>query len=135
MCNITLSTNKIVIMHKMIFCFLCIFFSPHSLHGHSRQTKIHDNSIINPENTNNHGSAFSGISVVCEISGANKPTTDKTIGKTQQNKCGNNDATIPILTALFFIVFPFCCYFADTTVVSRVITKICGVPSRIRICI
>lgn len=108
MCSSTLSTNRIVITLRIIFCFLCIFFSPHSLHGHSRTTNIQDRHNINPENTNNHGSARSEINVVCDISGANKPIKDKTIGKTQQNKCGSNDAITPILTALFFILFPFC---------------------------
>jgi hypothetical protein len=77
------------------------------LHGQSRTTNSHDKTSINPENTNNHGSARSGINVVCDISGANNPIKDKTIGKTQQNKCGNNDAITPILTALFFICVPF----------------------------
>lgn len=91
----------------MIFCRLWEFFSLHSLQGQSRITNTHDKHNIKPENTNNHGSACSGISVVCDISGANNPIKDKTIGKTQQNKCGNNDAITPILTALFFICVSF----------------------------
>ena len=40
---------------------------------------------------------------MCAISGANKPINESTTGNTQQNKCGKMDATIPILTARFFI--------------------------------
>jgi hypothetical protein len=79
------------------------------LQGQSRIINIHDKHNIKPENTNNQGSACSEINVVCDISGANNPIKDKTIGKTQQNRCGNNDAITPILTALFFILFPFVC--------------------------
>ena len=96
---------------KIIFCFLCVLFSPHSLHGHSRITNSHDKHNIDAENTNSHVSVLSEISVVCDNSGINKPIKDKTMGKTQQNKCGNNDAIIPILIALFFICFSFVCFF------------------------
>lgn len=47
----------------------------------------------------------SGIKYACDISGANNPIKDNTIGNTQQNKCGNMDAMTPILIALFFIWF------------------------------
>ena len=103
MCKTTLTTNKVVITDKTIFCFLCDFSAPHSAHGQSCNTKTQDNPNIKAEKTNNHGSIHSGIKDVCANSGANKPISDKTIGKTQQNKCGKIDATIPILTALFFI--------------------------------
>jgi len=51
---------------------------------------------MHAENTNNHGSNHSGIKCECANSGANKPITDNTIGKTQQNKCGKIDAIIPM---------------------------------------
>lgn len=102
-----LITNSVVITANIIFCVLCDFSSSHSAHGQSCKTKHHDKPNINAENTNNHGSSHSGIKDVCANSGANNPIKDKTIGKTQQNKCGNIDATIPILTALFFISYSF----------------------------
>jgi len=95
-----------VIIPKNIFCFLCDFSASHSAHGQSPNTKIHDKPNINAENTNNHGSIHSGMKDVCAISGATRPITDKTIGKTQQNKCGKTDAIKPNFTALFFIYYP-----------------------------
>lgn len=86
---------------------MCDFSSLHSAHGQSCIVNTHDNPNIKAENTNNHGSIHSGIKEVCAISGANNPTKDKTIGKTQQNKCGNIDAIIPNFTALFFIFYSF----------------------------
>lgn len=106
MCKITLTTNKVVTSVNIIFCFLWDLSSPHSAHGQSWNTRTQDKPNIKAENTNNHGSIHSGIKDVCEISGAKSPIKDKTMGNTQQNKCGKMDATIPILTALFFIFFP-----------------------------
>ena len=93
-----------VIIVKNIFCFLCTFTSLHSLHGQSRKIKIHDTPNIIVEKTKIHGSTHSGTNSVCAISGANNPMTDKTMGNTQQNKCGKTDAIIPNFTALFFII-------------------------------
>lgn len=62
------------------------------------------------ENTNNHGSNHSGIKCACANSGAKSPTTDNTIGKTQQKKCGKIDAIIPILTAFLDILTPLFWY-------------------------
>ena len=107
MCKITLNMKNAVITPKNIFCFLCDFSASHSAHGQSPNTKIHDNPNINAENTNNHGSIHSGMKDVWAISGATRPITDKTIGKTQQNKCGKTDAIKPNFTALFFIYYPF----------------------------
>ena len=58
---------------------------------------------ITAEKTKSHGSAHSGIIFECAKSGATRPITDNTIGKTQQNKCGKIDAIIPIPTAFFDI--------------------------------
>ena len=79
----------------------------HSAQGQSRNTKTQDTPNIKAENTNNQGSIHSGINDECAISGANNPITDKTIGNTQQNKCGKTDAISPSLTALFFMNFSF----------------------------
>ena len=72
----------------------------------------HDNPNIPAEKTNNQGSSHSGIIFACANSGATNPTTDNTIGKTQQNKCGKIDAIIPIRTAFFdiFNLFVFSWY-------------------------
>lgn len=86
---------------------MCDFSGSHSAQGQSCNTKIQDKPNIKDEKTNNQGSIHSGIKEECATSGANKPIKDKTIGKTQQNKCGKIDATIPILTALFFISLSF----------------------------
>ena len=95
--------NKAVITDKKIFCFLWLFCASHSAHGQSRNTNTQEIPSINEENTNSHGSIHSGINGVWAISGATRPITDKTIGNTQQNRCGKIDAIIPNLTALFFI--------------------------------
>ena len=130
-----LITNNTVTTLKIIFCFLCVFLASHSLHGQSRHINPQDKHNITTENTNIYGSISSGINDVCAISGANKPIKDKTIGNTQQNKCGNIDAIIPILIALFFILF-FLLLLAPIFIVHYARTnKISGVPSRIRICI
>ena len=74
----------------------------------SRITKTQDKPSIKAEITNNHGSNQSGIKYdECATSGANKLKIANTIGNTQQNRCGNNVAIIPNLTALFFILFFF----------------------------
>ncbi len=86
---------------------MCDFSSSHFAHGQSCNTNTHDKHNIKAEKINNHGSIQSGINEVCEISGANKPIKDNTMGKTQQNKCGSTDANKPNLTALFFITYPF----------------------------
>ena len=91
----------------MIFCFLWDFSSSHSAHGQSPKTKIHESPNIKLENTKSHGSTHSGINGEWAISGATRPITDKTIGNTQQNKCGKIDAINPNLIALFFIILPF----------------------------
>ena len=106
-CKTTLIMNKIVIIDKIIFCFLWLFASSHAEQGQSWITNTHDNTNISAENTNNHGSIHSGINAECANSGAIKPTNAKTIGKTQQNKCGKIDAIIPRFTALFFIFLTF----------------------------
>lgn len=110
MCKSTLATKRTVITDKIIFCFLCDFSPSHSEHGQSGKIKAHETPNINAENTNNHGSNHSGTNAECATSGANNPTSAKTIGKTQQNKCGKIDAIIPILTALFFICVSFVCF-------------------------
>ena len=156
MCKTTLIINSAVTTPRNIFCFLCDFSESHSAHGQSRNTKIHDTPNIKEENTKIHGSIHSGINGVCAISGANKPTTDKNIGNTQQNRCGKTDAIIPNLTALFFIIYFLLLvprlringvlfpvqggelsgyHQFSLSCALRAITKIGGVPSRIRICI
>ena len=104
-CNMMLTMNSIVTTVKIIFCFLCVFFSSHSLHGQSRHIKTQDNTNITAEKTKIHGSIHSGTKDACDISGANKPIKDNTMGKTQQNKCGKIVAITPILIALFFMLF------------------------------
>ena len=69
----------------------------------SRKTRYHDTHNINPENTNSHGSTQCGTISACANSGANRLIIDKTIGNTQQNKCGKMLAIIPNFIALFFI--------------------------------
>ena len=110
MCRIILKMNKIVTTDNTIFCGLWLVFwwQLSQLHGHSRITKSQDNPNINAENTKSHGSNHSGIKLdEWATSGANKLITDNMIGSTQQNKCGKIVAIIPILTALFFILFLF----------------------------
>lgn len=114
MCKTILAINNTVTTIKTIFCGLCPDSSWHlsHRHGHSRITNSHDNPSINAENTKSHGSNHSGIkSEEWATSGANRPITDKTIGNTQQNKCGNIVAIIPIFTALFFMSYPLHCIF------------------------
>ncbi len=122
MCKTILITNNTVTTHKMIFCGVCLSWHCSHLHGHSRITNNQDSPNINAENTNNQGSIHSGNKKEeWAASGANKLIIAKTIGNTQQNKCGNTVAMIPNLTALFFI-FIF-------------LGRLNGVPSRNRTCI
>ena len=107
-CKIILIINNTLTTPRIIFCGVCFSCAWHTSQSHlqSRTTKIQDRPNINAENTNNQGSTHSGIKYEeCAISGANKLNTAKTIGKTQQNKCGKTVAMIPILIALFFIMY------------------------------
>lgn len=62
MCNIKLTRKTALIIPKIIFCVLCVFFSPQCSHVHlqSREIRYHDIPSIIPENINNHGSIQCG---------------------------------------------------------------------------
>ena len=94
-------------MDRITRCAPCEDLPPHCSqpHEHSRSTKYQDNINITAENTNNHGSNQCGNIWKCATSGAIRPITANNIGIPQQNICGAIVAIIPILTALFFILF------------------------------
>ena len=127
-----------VMIATIIFCvlWLCAPWQWSHSHLQSRSTKYHDRHNISPENTNSHGSTQCGINSACANSGANKLIIDSTIGNTQQNKCGNKLAIIPILIALFFISNPGCGVRLSPAVRTFATCSISvGVPNRNRTCI